>query len=34
MKEVEAVTTARIHTPDLGGKANANIVTEVVCDGL
>lgn len=34
MKAVEAVTAKRIHTPDLGGEANTDIVTEAVCDSL
>src|SRR5690348_5723292 len=34
MKAVEAVTAKRIHTPDLGGEATTDIVTEAVCDAL
>jgi tartrate dehydrogenase/decarboxylase/D-malate dehydrogenase len=34
MKAVEAVTARRIHTPDLGGEATTDIVTEAVCDSL
>ena len=34
MKAIEAVTAKRILTPDLGGKANTDIVTEAVCDAL
>ena len=32
MRAVEAVTAKRIHTPDLGGEATTEIVTEAVCD--
>ena len=31
---VEAVTAKRIQTPDLGGEATTNIVTEALCDLL
>ena len=34
MKAVEAVTAKRLHTPDLGGEATTEIVTEAVCDAL
>jgi tartrate dehydrogenase/decarboxylase/D-malate dehydrogenase len=34
MKAVEAVSAKRIHTPDLGGEATTDIVTEAVCDAL
>jgi tartrate dehydrogenase/decarboxylase / D-malate dehydrogenase len=34
MKAIEAVTAKRIHTPDLGGEATTDIVTEAVCDAL
>src|SRR5690242_20371583 len=34
MQAVEAVTAKRIHTPDLGGEATTEIVTEAVCDAL
>ena len=34
MKAIEAVTAKRIHTPDLGGEATTEIVTEAVCDAL
>jgi tartrate dehydrogenase/decarboxylase/D-malate dehydrogenase len=34
MRAVEAVTARRIHTPDLGGEATTDIVTEAVCDCL
>jgi tartrate dehydrogenase/decarboxylase/D-malate dehydrogenase len=34
MKAVETVTARRIHTPDLGGEATTDIVTEAVCDSL
>ena len=34
MRAVEAVTGKRIHTPDLGGEATTEIVTEAVCDAL
>ena len=34
MRAVEAVTAKRIHTPDLGGEATTDIVTEAVCDSL
>ena len=34
MKAIEAVTARRILTPDLGGEANTDIVTEAVCDAL
>jgi len=34
MRAVEAVTGKRIHTPDLGGEATTDIVTEAVCDAL
>ena len=34
MRAVEAVTSKRIHTPDLGGEATTEIVTSAVCDAL
>jgi len=34
MRAVEAVTAKRIHTPDLGGEATTEIVTEALCDAL
>jgi tartrate dehydrogenase/decarboxylase/D-malate dehydrogenase len=34
MQAIEAVTAKRIHTPDLGGEATTEIVTEAVCDAL
>jgi len=34
MRAVEAVTSKRIHTPDLGGEATTGIVTSAVCDAL
>ena len=34
MRAVETVTGKRIHTPDLGGEATTDIVTEAVCDSL
>jgi tartrate dehydrogenase/decarboxylase/D-malate dehydrogenase len=34
MKAIEAVTAKRIHTPDLGGEATTDIVTEALCDLL
>ena len=34
MKAIEAVTAKRIHTPDLGGEATTEIVTEALCDLL
>ena len=34
MKAVEAVTAKKLHTPDLGGEATTDIVTEAVCDAL
>jgi tartrate dehydrogenase/decarboxylase/D-malate dehydrogenase len=34
MKAVEAVCAKRIHTPDLGGEATTDIVTDAVCDAL
>src|SRR6476660_6368139 len=34
LRAVEAVTAKRIHTPDLGGEATTEIVTEAVCDML
>jgi tartrate dehydrogenase/decarboxylase/D-malate dehydrogenase len=34
MKAIEAVTAKRIQTPDLGGEATTDIVTEAVCDAL
>ncbi len=34
MRAIEAVTGKRIHTPDLGGEATTEIVTEAVCDSL
>ena len=34
MRAIEAVTAKRIHTPDLGGEATTEIVTEAVCDAL
>ena len=32
MKAIEAVTAKRILTPDLGGEATTEVVTEAVCD--
>jgi tartrate dehydrogenase/decarboxylase/D-malate dehydrogenase len=34
MQAIEAVTVKRIHTPDLGGEATTEIVTDAVCDAL
>ena len=34
MTAIEAVTAKRIHTPDLGGEATTEIVTQAVCDAL
>ena len=34
MKAVEAVTARKLHTPDLGGEATTDVVTEAVCDAL
>ena len=34
MSAVEAVTAKRIHTPDLGGEATTDVVTDAVCDAL
>src|SRR5207253_10933073 len=34
MKAIEAVTAKRIHTPDLGGEATTEIVSEAVCEAL
>jgi isocitrate/isopropylmalate dehydrogenase len=34
MKAVEAVTARHIQTPDLGGEATTDIVTQAVCDTL
>jgi tartrate dehydrogenase/decarboxylase/D-malate dehydrogenase len=34
MHAIEAVTSKRIHTPDLGGEATTEIVTQAVCDAL
>ena len=34
MEAIEAVTAKRILTPDLGGEANTDVVTEAVCDAL
>jgi tartrate dehydrogenase/decarboxylase/D-malate dehydrogenase len=34
MKAIEAVTAKRIHTPDLGGEATTEIVTDALCDAL
>jgi tartrate dehydrogenase/decarboxylase/D-malate dehydrogenase len=34
MRAVEAVTAKRIHTPDLGGEATTEIVTQALCDLL
>ncbi len=34
MSAVEAVTAKRIHTPDLGGEATTEIVTQALCDSL
>ena len=34
MKAIEAVTAKRMHTPDLGGEATTELVTEAVCDAL
>ncbi len=34
MRAIETVTGKRIHTPDLGGEATTDIVTEAVCDSL
>jgi tartrate dehydrogenase/decarboxylase/D-malate dehydrogenase len=32
MRAVETVTASKVHTPDLGGKANTADVTRAVCD--
>jgi tartrate dehydrogenase/decarboxylase/D-malate dehydrogenase len=34
MKAIEAVTARKLYTPDLGGEATTEIVTEAVCDAL
>src|SRR5204862_3563109 len=34
MKAIEAVTAKKLHTPDLGGEATTDLVTEAVCDAL
>jgi tartrate dehydrogenase/decarboxylase/D-malate dehydrogenase len=34
MSAVEAVTGKRIQTPDLGGEATTEVVTQAVCDAL
>ena len=34
MSAVESVTAKRIHTPDLGGEATTDVVTDSVCDAL
>jgi tartrate dehydrogenase/decarboxylase/D-malate dehydrogenase len=34
MNAIEAVTARKLHTPDLGGEATTEIVTEAVCDAL
>jgi tartrate dehydrogenase/decarboxylase/D-malate dehydrogenase len=34
MQAVVAVTAKKIHTPDLGGEATTEIVTNAVCDAL
>ena len=34
MKAIETVTGKGIHTPDLGGEATTDVVTEAVCDAL
>jgi tartrate dehydrogenase/decarboxylase/D-malate dehydrogenase len=34
MRAIETVTGRRIHTPDLGGEATTEIVTQAVCDSL
>jgi tartrate dehydrogenase/decarboxylase/D-malate dehydrogenase len=34
LRAVEAVTGTRIQTPDLGGEATTEMVTEAVCDAL
>ena len=34
MEAVEAVTARKLHTPDLGGEATTDVVTEAVCDAL
>jgi tartrate dehydrogenase/decarboxylase/D-malate dehydrogenase len=34
MQAIEAVTAKGIHTPDLGGEATTDVVTQAVCDAL
>ncbi|HUP95931.1 MAG TPA: tartrate dehydrogenase [Burkholderiales bacterium] len=34
MSAIETVTANRIHTPDLGGEATTDVVTEALCDAL
>ena len=34
LRAVEAVTAKRILTPDLGGEATTELVTDAVCDSL
>lgn len=34
MNAIEAVTAKKIHTPDLGGEATTEIVTNALCDAL
>ncbi len=34
MAAIEQVTGKRIHTPDLGGEATTEVVTEAVCAAL
>jgi tartrate dehydrogenase/decarboxylase/D-malate dehydrogenase len=34
MAAIEAVTAKKIHTPDLGGEATTEIVTNALCDAL
>jgi tartrate dehydrogenase/decarboxylase/D-malate dehydrogenase len=34
MQAVESVTGRGLHTPDLGGEATTEIVTQAVCDVL
>ncbi|MBI2296183.1 MAG: tartrate dehydrogenase [Betaproteobacteria bacterium] len=34
MRAIETVTGRRIHTPDLGGEATTEIVTQAVCDSV
>jgi tartrate dehydrogenase/decarboxylase/D-malate dehydrogenase len=34
MQAIEKVTARRLLTPDLGGEATTELVTEAVCDAL